>query len=97
MSKSKYFDIIRRPIITEKSTIVSELGKYIFQVSIDATKKQIRNSIAHVFGVKVKTVNTLTVKGKEKRFKGRIGKRNDYKKAVVTLHSGQTIDIAAEV
>jgi len=97
MSKAKYFDIIRYPVITEKSTTATELGKYIFQVSVDATKLQIKNAVSHVFGVKVKNVNTLLSKGKEKRFKGFMGKRNDTKKAIVTLEPGQTIDLSTEV
>ena len=97
MSQAKYFDIIRNPIVTEKSTLISELGKYVFEVQKDSTKLQIKKAIEHIFSVKVKKINTLLVKGKIKRFRGNLGKRNDVKKAVVTLEKDQTIDLAFEV
>ena len=97
MSQAKYFDIIRNPIVTEKSTLISELGKYVFEVQKDSTKLQMKKAIEHIFSVKVKKINTLLVKGKIKRFRGNLGKRNDVKKAVVTLEKDQTIDLAFEV
>lgn len=89
------FDVIRSPIITEKSTIAVELGKYTFDVPVDAAKPAIKNSVEQLFGVEVTKVNTINSEGKVKRFKGRIGKRNATKKAIVTLKEGQSIDLAS--
>ena len=87
------YDIIRRPIITEKATMASENGIIAFEVEISSTKKQIKNAIENLFNVKVEAINTLIVKGKVKRFRGKIGKRRDLKKAYVTLAEGNTIDV----
>ncbi len=94
MTALKHYDIIRNPVVTEKSTLASEHGKVVFDVAIDATKPQIKAAIEALFSVKVKAVNTLVRKGKVKRFRGRTGTRNDVKKAVVTLQDGQSIDIS---
>lgn len=91
------FDVIRKPLITEKSTLLSEHNKATFQVSGTATKTQIKEAVEALFGAKVKSVNTLNVKGKVKRFRGKIGTRPDTKKAVVTLEEGQSIDFMAGV
>lgn len=90
----KHFDIVRNPVITEKATIASEQDKVVFDVAIDASKPQIKAAVEQLFSVKVKSVNTLVRKGKEKRFRGRVGQRKDVKKAIVTLVAGQSIDIA---
>jgi large subunit ribosomal protein L23 len=87
------YDLIRKPIITEKSTMASEAGAVVFEVSMDATKPQIKQAIETLFNVKVKAVNTVLTKGKVKRFKGRPGRRRDVKKAYVTLVDGNTIDV----
>jgi large subunit ribosomal protein L23 len=92
-AKPEQYDIIRRPIITEKATLVSEAGGVVFEVRKDATKAQIKAAVEEVFGVKVKAVNTVVVKGKSKRFRGRPGERRDLKKAYVTLEEGNTIDV----
>ena len=92
--KISHYDIIRSPVVTEKSTMASEANQVIFDVAIDATKPQIKAAVESLFSVKVKAVNTLVRKGKLKRFRGYIGRRNDVKKAVVTLADGQSIDIA---
>jgi large subunit ribosomal protein L23 len=97
MSKAKYFDIIRHPIITEKATVIGANNQYVFKVAIDSTKESIKKAISHVFGVNVVNVNTIICKGKEKRFKGFLGKRNNYKKAIITLEPGQQIDTTLEV
>ena len=89
---SKY-DIIRRPIVTEKSTLASESGAVVFEVDIRATKPQIKVAIEELFNVKVKAVNTLVSKGKVKRFKGILGRRRNVKKAYVMLQDGNTIDV----
>jgi large subunit ribosomal protein L23 len=87
------FDIVRSPIITEKATNVSEHNQVIFRVPLPATKRQVRAAIERLFNVKVTAVNTIRVRGKLKRFRGRIGQRSDYKKALVTLGEGQRIDV----
>ncbi|SEA97105.1 50S ribosomal protein L23 [Rubrimonas cliftonensis] len=89
----KHYDAIRRPIITEKATMASEAGAVVFEVAKDANKTEIKQAVEALFGVKVKAVNTALQKGKVKRFKGRLGVRNDRKKAYVTLEDGQTIDV----
>jgi large subunit ribosomal protein L23 len=95
MSKFTNYDVIRAPVVTEKSTMASEHNQVVFDVAVDATKPQIKEAVEALFSVKVKTVNTLVRKGKTKRFRGRPGTRNDVKKAVVTLVDGQTIDITS--
>ena len=91
--KAEHYDIIRKPIVTEKSTMASENGAVVFEVSIDSNKPQIKEAVEALFGVKVKAVNTSITKGKQKRFKGVIGRRRDVKKAFVTLKDGNTIDV----
>ncbi len=93
-SATESYDIIRRPIITEKATLASENNAIAFEVSIKSTKKQIKAAVENLFNVKVKSVNTLVVKGKVKRFRGKLGKRRDLKKAYVTLAEGNTIDVS---
>ena len=88
-------EIIRRPIITEKATMISEHNQVVFQVAIDADKAQIKQAVEGLFGVSVTAVNTIRQKGKVKRFRGVMGKRNDTKKAIVTLADGDSIDVAA--
>ncbi len=93
MSARTAYDTILGPIITEKATMASEHNQVVFRVPLDATKPNIKRAVEELFSVKVKAVNTLRQKGKEKRFKGRPGRRPDIKKAIVTLEEGQTIDI----
>ena len=88
------YDVIRKPIITEKTTMASEHGAVVFEVAIDSTKPQIKDAVEALFGVKVKAVNTTITKGKVKRFRGQMGKRKDVKKAYVTLEEGNTIDVS---
>ena len=91
--KAEHYDIIRKPLVTEKSTMASENGAVVFEVSIDSNKPQIKEAVEALFGVKVKDVNTSITKGKQKRFKGVLGRRKDVKKAFVTLEDGNTIDV----
>ena len=93
-AKAELYDVIRKPIITEKATMASENGAVVFEVAIDANKPQIKEAVEALFGVKVKAVNTTVTKGKVKRFRGQLGKRRDVKKAYVTLEEGNTIDIS---
>ena len=89
----RMYDIIKSPVITEKATMGSEHGHVTFKVALDATKPEIKAAIEALFKVSVTGVNTLRVKGKTKMFKGRPGRRSDYKKAIVSLADGQTIDV----
>ena len=93
MSTAKHYDVILSPVITEKSTLASEHNQVIFKVAITATKPVVKAAIEASFEVKVKAVNTIKVKGKTKRFKGRIGHQSDFKKAIVTLEDGHSIDV----
>lgn len=87
------YDVIKAPLITEKSTMVSEFNQVIFSVAKWATKPQIKQAVETLFKVDVTGVNTLIQKGKVKRFRGQVGRRNDIKKAIVTLAEGQSIDV----
>ncbi len=92
---AQMYDTLVRPVITEKSMISSENGKVTFKVAISASKTEIKNAVEAIFNVKVEKVNTIRQLGKVKRFKGHLGKRNDTKKALVTLAEGQNIDVTA--
>lgn len=89
----RLYDVIVAPVITEKATLLSEENKVVFKVAMTATKPQIKMAVERLFDVKVTAVNTLVRKGKEKRFRGRVGHQSDVKKAIVTLADGQTIDV----
>ena len=91
---ARHYDTILAPVITEKATLLSEQNKVVFRVAEDATKDEIAAAVEELFKVKVIKVNTMNVKGKTKRWRGRIGRRPDIKKAIVTLQEGQSIDIA---
>ncbi len=93
MSELSAYDVVLSPVITEKATMASEFNQVVFMVPTDSTKPSIKAAIESLFKVKVKAVNTLRVKGKVKRFKGRPGKRKDWKKAIVTLEEGHSIDV----
>lgn len=97
MSLSRSYDLIRGPVITEKSTRGSMVDQVTFRVDRRATKPQIKQAVEELFKVEVKAVNTLNQKGKVKRFRGRPGRRNAVKKAIVTLAEGQTIDVSTGV
>ena len=93
-AKAQHYDVIRKPIVTEKTTMASENGAVVFEVAIDSSKPQIKEAVEALFGVKVKAVNTSITKGKVKRFKGTTGRRKDVKKAYVMLEEGNTIDVS---
>jgi len=93
MTALKHYDVIRGPVITEKSTAASEHNKIVFNVAADATKPEIKAAVEALFKVKVTAVNTLIRKGKSRRFRGFKGRLNDVKKAIVTLEGGQSIDV----
>ena len=94
---NKSYKIIRKPIVTEKATKLSEFNKVVFEVASKSNKTEIKGAIEKLFSVKVKAVNIINTKGKVKRYKGVFGKRNYIKKAVITLVEGNTIDISAGV
>lgn len=96
VNKSKY-DLIRAPLVTEKSTILGEQSKYVFKVAPAADKASVKKAIEEIFEVKVKSVNVMNQNGKTKKFKGRVGRRADMKKAIVTLEKDQTIDLAGGI
>ena len=93
MKQESLYDVIRSPVITEKSTAASEQDKVVFTVSKTATKQEIKAAVEALFKVKVKSVNTLVRKGKNKRFRGIPGRTSDIKRAIVTLQEGQSIDV----
>ena len=89
----RHYDVICRPVITEKATMASEQNKVMFRVRSNATKPQIKEAVEKLFDVKVKSVNTLMRQGKVKAFKGRLGQQSDVKRAIVTLEEGHRIDV----
>lgn len=91
---ASYYDVIKTPVITEKSTLLGEKGKVVFNVCQKASKDEIKAAVEALFGVTVKSVNTLNRKGKAKGFRGKAGMRSDSKKAIVTVAEGQSIDLA---
>lgn len=97
MTDLRHYDVIVSPVITEKSTLVSENNQVVFNVARDASKPEIKAAIEALFSVKVKAVNTLVRKGKQKRFRGIKGRQSDKKMAIVTLAEGQSIDVATGV
>ena len=97
MKKINYLDSIIHPIITEKATGISEQNKVVFKVRNDASKKSIKKNIEKIFKVNVIGINTITKKSKTKIIRGKIGFKNGYKKAIVTLKKGQSIDLATGV
>jgi large subunit ribosomal protein L23 len=97
MNNLSQYDVILGPVITEKSTLASEHNQVVFRVAIDATKPEIKSAVEKLFDVKVKAVNTLRVKGKTKRFRGRPGRRSDWKKAMISLEEGHSIDVTTGI
>ena len=93
LSAERMYQVIVSPVVTEKATRLNEFSQVTFRVALDATKPEIRAAVEQLFGVKVEAVNTVVMKGKTKRFRGREGRRSDWKKAVVKLQAGQTIDL----
>ena len=92
-AKVEHYDVIRKPVITEKATLASENNAVVFEVARDTNKPQIKQAVEALFGVKVKAINTVITKGKTKRFRGIKGTRKDVKKAYVTLEEGNSIDV----
>lgn len=93
----KHYDVVVKPVITEKSTLVSEYNQVVFQVAKDSTKPQIKAAIEALYGVKVLAVNTMVAKGKTKRWRGQEYRRSDVKKTVVTVADGDRIDVTTSI
>ena len=94
---NKSYKIIYKPIVTEKATKLSEFNKVVFEVASKSNKIEIKGAVEKLFSVKVKSVNTILLKGKVKRFKGILGRRANTKKAIITLAPGNTIDLSVGV
>ena len=96
MNEAKLYSIIRAPRVSEKTARLQEVSnQYVFEVATDATKTDIKVAVEKLFAVKVAAVNVVNVKGKNKAFKFRMGRRADWRKAYVTLAEGQSIDVMA--
>jgi large subunit ribosomal protein L23 len=93
----KHYDVVVKPIITEKSTLIGEHNQLVFEVAKTASKPEIKAAVEALFNVKVTAVNTLVQKGKTKRWRGRPYRRTDLKKAIVTLADGQSIDVTSGI
>ena len=94
---AQMYDTLVRPVITEKSMVSSEAGKVVFLVPLSATKDSIKSAVEAIFNVKVTKVNTIKQSGKVKSFRGHLGTRSDYKKAIITLAEGQNIDVTTGI
>ena len=93
MSKLHKFSILRRPVVTEKSTLLQEENRYVFEVAPSATKLEIKDAVETAFGVSVKKVRTMNVRGKKKRFGPRFSQLRSWKKAIVTVSPGDSIPL----
>ena len=91
------YNTIVSPVITEKATKISENNQFVFKVKISSNKKEIKEAIEKLFKVKVKSIKTIKIKGKNKVFKGTKGKRSDYKKAVICLNKGESLDYSGGI
>jgi large subunit ribosomal protein L23 len=94
---ARHYDVVRAPHITEKSTMLSEHNAVVFKVAPGASKPEIKEAVEALFNVKVTNVNTVVTKGKSKRWKGKPYQRSDFKKAIVTLAEGDTIDVTSGI
>jgi len=97
LTREQMYAVIRTPVITEKATNASEHNQVTFRVALDATKREVKAAIEGLFEVKVAAVNTIRVQGKTKRVRGRVGRRSDFKKAIVTLAAGSRIDVTTGI
>jgi large subunit ribosomal protein L23 len=97
LSLAAMYELILRPVITEKATLGSEHNQVTFRVPLTADKRAVKVAVEGLFKVKVTAVNTVRVKGKRKATRGRVGQRSDYKKAIVTLAEGSKIDVTTGV
>ena len=93
----KFYDLIKKPIITEKGTLLSNNSQIVFSIPMNVSKTIIKQAVEKLFGVNVKKINIIITKGKTKRFKGKMGKRKNEKKAIISLEKGQKIDITTGI
>lgn len=93
MKKLDIFDLLKAPVVTEKSNNLSQENKLVFFVQKSATKEDVKRSVEALFDVSVESVNIMNIKGKKKRYRGRIGKCADQKKAIVTVSSESFVDV----
>ena len=96
MNNEKILAVLRAPLVSEKTARIQEINQYVFEVASTATKADVKSAVESLFNVKVEAVNVLNVKGKNKTFRNRAGKRGDWRKAYVRLAEGQTIDVMAK-
>ena len=94
---ARHYDVVLSPHITEKSTMLSEHNAVVFKVASDASKPEIKAAIEALFSVTITGVNTIVTKGKTKRWKGKPYQRSDFKKAIITLAEGQSIDVTSGI
>lgn len=97
MSKISWFDIIRKPLVTEKSNSFEKFGKYVFVVNKKSSKIQIKEALEGIFKIKVKKLNIININGKVKVFKGTKGKRSSYKKVIITVKDKQKIEFSRNI
>tara|TARA_B000000557_G_C20555416_1_gene350749 strand:- start:107 stop:424 length:318 start_codon:yes stop_codon:yes gene_type:complete len=97
LTLERAYEIIKKPVTTEKSTNLQQFNQYTFEVLKNSTSSEIKNAIESIFKVKVNKINTSIIRGKGKTFKGQYGFRKDIKKAIVTLEEGNTIDASLEI
>jgi large subunit ribosomal protein L23 len=96
MNNEKILAVLRAPLVSEKTARIQEINQYVFEVASTATKADVKSAVESLFNVKVEAVNVLNVKGKNKTFRNRAGRRGDWRKAYVRLAEGQTIDVMAK-
>jgi large subunit ribosomal protein L23 len=96
MNNEKILAVLRAPLVSEKTARIQEINQYVFEVALTATKADVKSAVESLFNVKVEAVNVLNVKGKNKTFRNRAGRRGDWRKAYVRLAEGQTIDVMAK-
>jgi large subunit ribosomal protein L23 len=96
MNNEKILAVLRAPLVSEKTARIQEINQYVFEVALTATKSDVKSAVESLFNVTVESVNVLNVKGKNKTFRNRAGRRGDWRKAYVRLAEGQTIDVMAK-
>ena len=96
MNNEKILAVLRAPLVSEKTARIQEINQYVFEVASTATKADVKSAVESLFKVTVESVNVMNVKGKNKTFRNRAGRRGDWRKAYVRLAEGQTIDVMAK-
>ena len=95
--RKNIYNIIKNPVVTEKTTKIAENNQFVFKVDVSSSKESIKMAVEKIFKVKVKNINTIKIKGKTKIFKGTKGRRADYKKAIVSLKDGENLDYSGGI